>query len=123
MDRNADVLVFALSKFISIPSISSSPDHREHCRQASIWFTKCLAQLGASSKTVRTVPSSLAQFISCGALSQQMDRIKIALRGRRGGAQSGRIRVLPGGANWPSEAAHSLLRVSTVVDSASRYQD
>ncbi|KAH9993855.1 Zn-dependent exopeptidase [Russula vinacea] len=52
--RNAcnDVLVFALSKFISIPSVSSIPDHREHCRQAAIWLTKCLAQLGASSKTL-----------------------------------------------------------------------
>ncbi|KAI0271199.1 Zn-dependent exopeptidase [Russula aff. rugulosa BPL654] len=52
--RNAynDILVFALSKFISIPSVSSSPDHREDCRQTAIWLTKCLAQLGASSKTL-----------------------------------------------------------------------
>jgi acetylornithine deacetylase/succinyl-diaminopimelate desuccinylase-like protein len=55
MDRNADVLVFALSKFISIPSVSNSPDHREHCRQAAIWLTKCFSQLGASSKTVRAL--------------------------------------------------------------------
>jgi hypothetical protein len=55
MKRNADILVFALSKFISIPSVSSIPDHREHCRQAAIWLTKCLAQLGASSKTVCTL--------------------------------------------------------------------
>ncbi|KAI0293587.1 Zn-dependent exopeptidase [Russula brevipes] len=47
-----DVLVFALSKFVSIPSVSSSADHREDCRQAAIWLTKCFAQLGASSKTL-----------------------------------------------------------------------
>lgn len=49
------MLVFALSKFTSIPSVSSSPDHGEDCRQAAIWLTKCLAQLGASSKTVRAL--------------------------------------------------------------------
>ncbi|KAH9966153.1 Zn-dependent exopeptidase [Russula compacta] len=47
-----DILVFALSKFISIPSVSSSANNREDCRQAAIWLTKCFAQLGASSKTL-----------------------------------------------------------------------
>ncbi|KAF8470421.1 Zn-dependent exopeptidase [Russula ochroleuca] len=62
--RNAynDVLVFALSKFVSIPSVSSSPDHGEHCRQAAIWLTKCLAQLGASSKTAVHHPVVFACF-------------------------------------------------------------
>lgn len=54
-ETSADILVYALSKFISIPSVSSSPDHREDCRQTAIWLTKCLAQLGASSKTVRAL--------------------------------------------------------------------
>ncbi|KAI9511084.1 Zn-dependent exopeptidase [Russula earlei] len=49
-----DVLIYALSKFVSIPSVSSSVDHREDCRQAAIWLTKCFAQLGASSKTLYT---------------------------------------------------------------------
>ena len=53
--QNIDIIVFALSKIISIPSVSSSPDNREDCKQAAIWLTKCLAQLGASSKTVRAL--------------------------------------------------------------------
>ncbi|KAI9446065.1 Zn-dependent exopeptidase [Lactarius indigo] len=47
-----DTLIYALSKFVSIPSVSSCPDHREDCRQAAIWLTKCFAQLGASSKAL-----------------------------------------------------------------------
>ncbi|KAI0263416.1 hypothetical protein BC834DRAFT_887180 [Gloeopeniophorella convolvens] len=47
-----DILIYALSKFVSIPSVSSSAEPREDCRQAAIWLTKCLAQLGASSKTL-----------------------------------------------------------------------
>lgn len=48
----SDTLIYALSKFVSIPSVSSCPDHREDCRQAAIWLTKCFAQLGASSKAL-----------------------------------------------------------------------
>ena len=48
-----DTLIYALSKFVSIPSVSSCPDNREDCRQAAIWLTKCFAQLGATSKAVR----------------------------------------------------------------------
>ncbi|KAI0306265.1 Zn-dependent exopeptidase [Multifurca ochricompacta] len=47
-----DTLIFALSKFVSIQSVSSFDDRREDCRQAAIWLTKCFAQLGASSKTL-----------------------------------------------------------------------
>jgi len=61
MDENTDILVFALSKFVSIPSVSSSADHREDCRQAAIWLTKCFAQLGASSKTVCAFASVMPQ--------------------------------------------------------------
>ncbi|KJA17478.1 hypothetical protein HYPSUDRAFT_146481 [Hypholoma sublateritium FD-334 SS-4] len=43
----SDTMRFALSKFISIPSISSDPTHKEDCRQAAIWLKKCLGQLGA----------------------------------------------------------------------------
>lgn len=48
----SDTLIYALSKFVSIPSVSSCLDHREDCRQAAIWLTKCFAQLGASSKAL-----------------------------------------------------------------------
>lgn len=45
-------MLYALSKFIAIPSISSIPDSREHCQQAAVWLTKCLGQLGAHTKLV-----------------------------------------------------------------------
>ncbi|KAH9173572.1 Zn-dependent exopeptidase [Lactarius sanguifluus] len=51
-NAGSDTLIYALSKFVSIPSVSSCPDHREDCRQAAIWLTKCFAQLGASSKAL-----------------------------------------------------------------------
>ncbi|KAJ6466417.1 hypothetical protein C8R45DRAFT_1021645 [Mycena sanguinolenta] len=51
---NSDTLTYALSKFISIPSVSSSPSHREDCRQAAIWLKKCLIQLGAKSSLLPT---------------------------------------------------------------------
>ncbi|KAF8967066.1 hypothetical protein BDZ97DRAFT_1804996 [Flammula alnicola] len=42
-----DTMVYALSKFVSIPSISSDISHKEDCRQSAIWLKKCLGQLGA----------------------------------------------------------------------------
>ncbi|KAF9485857.1 glutathione degradosome [Pholiota conissans] len=42
-----DTMRFALSKFISIPSISADISHKEDCRQGAIWLKKCLGQLGA----------------------------------------------------------------------------
>ncbi|KAJ7242825.1 hypothetical protein B0H12DRAFT_839440 [Mycena haematopus] len=50
----SDTLTYALSNFISIPSVSSSPSHREDCRQAAIWLKKCLTQLGAKSSLLPT---------------------------------------------------------------------
>ena len=47
-----DTMLYALSRFISIPSVSNSPQHREDCRQAAIWLKKCLNQLGASQSTL-----------------------------------------------------------------------
>ncbi|EPQ54686.1 glutathione degradosome [Gloeophyllum trabeum ATCC 11539] len=44
-----DIMVYALSKFVSIPSISNSPAHQEDCRQAAIWLKKCFNQLGADA--------------------------------------------------------------------------
>ncbi|TDL23199.1 Zn-dependent exopeptidase [Rickenella mellea] len=59
-------LAFALSKFVSIPSVSNSSANREDCRQAAIWLKKCLAQLGAESNMLPTAdgrnPLVLATF-------------------------------------------------------------
>ncbi|PPQ77469.1 hypothetical protein CVT25_011339 [Psilocybe cyanescens] len=53
IDRS-DTMVYALSKFTTIPSISSIPAHREDCRQAAIWLRKCLGQLGAKTSLLPT---------------------------------------------------------------------
>ncbi|KDQ11164.1 hypothetical protein BOTBODRAFT_35706 [Botryobasidium botryosum FD-172 SS1] len=45
----SDTLIYALSKFVSIPSVSSSEIHREDCRQAALWLKKALSQLGAEA--------------------------------------------------------------------------
>ncbi|KAJ6620730.1 hypothetical protein B0H10DRAFT_2020308 [Mycena sp. CBHHK59/15] len=52
--HTSDTLTYALSKFISIPSVSCSPSHREDCRQAAIWLKKCLNQLGAKTSLLPT---------------------------------------------------------------------
>ncbi|KDR82660.1 hypothetical protein GALMADRAFT_58317 [Galerina marginata CBS 339.88] len=52
--NNSYTMVYALSKFITIPSISSDPSHREDCRQAAIWLRKCLGQLGAHTSLLPT---------------------------------------------------------------------
>ncbi|TFK20012.1 glutathione degradosome [Coprinopsis marcescibilis] len=49
-----DIMTYALSKFIAIPSVSSIPSHREDCRQAGIWLRKCLGQLGATTSLLPT---------------------------------------------------------------------
>lgn len=49
-----DTMAFALSKFVSVPSISGNPAHREDCRQAAIWLRKCLGQLGARTSLLPT---------------------------------------------------------------------
>ncbi|KAG6333727.1 hypothetical protein ID866_5355, partial [Astraeus odoratus] len=54
VDDDHDTLIYALSTFVSIPSISSDPLHREDCRQAAIWLKKCLHQLGAESTLLPT---------------------------------------------------------------------
>ena len=65
-----DMMIYALSKFVSIPSVSSSNTHREDCRQAAIWLRKCLHQLGAdaslvsalSRNSVPCVPSEVTMY-------------------------------------------------------------
>ena len=46
-------MTYALTKFVSIRSISSTILHREDCRQAAVWLKKCLSQLGAQTHLVR----------------------------------------------------------------------
>lgn len=55
----SDTMLYALSKFISIPSVSKSSAHREDCRQAAIWLRKCLTQLGAEASLVRCISGFL----------------------------------------------------------------
>ncbi|KAJ7457667.1 hypothetical protein B0H11DRAFT_2063012 [Mycena galericulata] len=50
----SDTLTYALSKFVSIPSVSCNASHREDCRQAAIWLKKCLTQLGAKTSLLPT---------------------------------------------------------------------
>lgn len=57
--HTSDTLIYALSKFVSIPSVSCSPSNKEDCRQAAIWLKKCLAQLGAKSCLVCCIFCSL----------------------------------------------------------------
>ncbi|KIJ14910.1 hypothetical protein PAXINDRAFT_12180 [Paxillus involutus ATCC 200175] len=61
-----DTMTYALSTFVSIPSVSSDPLHHEDCRQAAIWLKKCLHQLGAESTLLPTYergsPLVLATF-------------------------------------------------------------
>ncbi|KAG5639431.1 hypothetical protein H0H81_002302 [Sphagnurus paluster] len=47
-------MTHALSKFVSIPSISSDPARTEDCRQAAIWLKNCLSQLGARASLLPT---------------------------------------------------------------------
>ncbi|RPD54678.1 Zn-dependent exopeptidase [Lentinus tigrinus ALCF2SS1-7] len=50
----SDILVHGLTKFVSIPSVSNSPTHKEDCRQAAIWLRKCFTQLGAEASLLPT---------------------------------------------------------------------
>jgi hypothetical protein len=56
----SNALIYALSKFVAIPSVSSA---REDCRQAAVWLKKCFSQLGADSWLVR-LPSDFTSLHS-----------------------------------------------------------
>ncbi|EUC63300.1 beta-ala-his dipeptidase [Rhizoctonia solani AG-3 Rhs1AP] len=62
-DDPSNALIYALSKFVAIPSVSSA---REDCKQAAVWLKKCLSQLGADSCLVSSTenvnPLVLATF-------------------------------------------------------------
>ncbi|PFH53886.1 hypothetical protein AMATHDRAFT_44936 [Amanita thiersii Skay4041] len=49
-----DTMIYALSKFVTIKSVSSLSGCKEDCRQAAIWLKKCLAQLGAQASLIST---------------------------------------------------------------------
>ncbi|KZT09086.1 Zn-dependent exopeptidase [Laetiporus sulphureus 93-53] len=57
-DASNETMVYALSKLVSIPSVSNSLAHREDCRQAAIWLRKCFTQLGAVSSLLPTGDST-----------------------------------------------------------------
>ncbi|KAF8334688.1 uncharacterized protein EI90DRAFT_2914698 [Cantharellus anzutake] len=45
-------LVFSLTDFVAIPSVTNSEPHREFCRQAARWLQKTFAELGADAVLV-----------------------------------------------------------------------
>lgn len=92
---------YALSKFISFPSVSSDPVHREDCRQAAIWLKKCLVQLGAQSMLVAAY--LLRTRSLCAELRTATNRPWVESSGARHFSRHG---------DQTHEAADSLLRVS-----------
>lgn len=48
-------MVYALTDFVGIPSVTASESHREYCRQAAIWLQACLAQLGGEAFLVSSL--------------------------------------------------------------------
>ena len=70
----SDTMGFALSKFISVPSVSGNPAHHEDCRQAAIWLRKCLGQLGAHTSLV-----SLNEILSVSLTSYSCQQVKAAI--------------------------------------------
>jgi hypothetical protein len=71
---NLDTMVYALSKFITIPSVSSDPLRKEDCRQAGIWLKKCLGQLGAHTALVCCIV--LVEYSSTSLHSCQLAKAK-----------------------------------------------
>ncbi|KAI6129690.1 glutathione degradosome [Pisolithus croceorrhizus] len=94
-DDDHDTLTYALSTFVSIPSVSSDPLHREDCRQAAIWLKKCLHQLGAESALLPTCemgnPLVLATFQ--GTQGEQ-PKPRILFYGAEGRLELGSLTVL-----------------------------
>ena len=56
-------MTYALSKFVSIPSISGLEEHREDRRQAAIWLKKCLSQLGAEAIQLPAVTEGVSPLV------------------------------------------------------------
>ncbi|KAJ3742937.1 hypothetical protein DFH05DRAFT_1526431 [Lentinula detonsa] len=64
-----DRISYALSKFVSIPSVSCYLTHREDCRQAAIWLKKCLTQLGAKTQLLPTSESGSTNPLVLGTFT------------------------------------------------------
>ena len=65
----SDVLMYALSSFVVLASVSASADaHREDCRQVAMWLVRCLHQLGADTRMVRPLRPFLTSLHSCSLL-------------------------------------------------------
>ncbi|KAI0785192.1 Zn-dependent exopeptidase [Abortiporus biennis] len=99
--RSFYTLVYALSKFISIPSVSGCVSRKEDCRQAAIWLRKCLNQLGANSCMLSTGDSTnplvLATFRGSQSQSQPERKVPRLLF-------YGHYDVIPAeGAGWSSD--------------------
>ncbi|KAJ4481002.1 hypothetical protein J3R30DRAFT_3656697 [Lentinula aciculospora] len=62
-------ITYALSKFVSIPSVSCYLTHREDCRQAAIWLKKCLTQLGAKTQLLPTCESGSTNPLVLGTFT------------------------------------------------------
>jgi hypothetical protein len=54
-EPDTDILINALSAFVSFPSVSGKVAEKENCRQAAIWLRKFLTELGADANLVRLV--------------------------------------------------------------------
>jgi di- and tripeptidase len=52
MEGEGDVMLYALSKLIAVPTVSDEA-HRESCRQGAHLLRKLLSQLGAETEVVR----------------------------------------------------------------------
>jgi hypothetical protein len=91
MAGNEETLIYALSKFVSIPSVSSCPDHREDCRQAAIWLTKCFAQLGASSKAVRLLACTPSSFSNDYSYSCMWTKKQFTIQSSSGASEAPKI--------------------------------
>ncbi|KAF7975347.1 hypothetical protein HWV62_9799 [Athelia sp. TMB] len=80
-----DIMIYALSKFVSIPSISSDPAHREDCRQAAIWLKKCLSQLGAEATLLTNSeglnPLVLGTFLGIPSKTSSQPRSRLLFYG------------------------------------------
>lgn len=79
LSSTSDTMTYALSKFVSIPSISSCPTHAEDCRQAAIWLRKCLGQLGARTTLVSHDLSFVYPSLNIARFSCQQEKVKILL--------------------------------------------
>lgn len=56
-DDEGDVMLYALSKLIAVPTVSDE-EHRESCRRGAHLLKRILTQLGATTEIVGLTPLS-----------------------------------------------------------------